>query len=257
MIIRNFYEGPMKEKLAQKIYCELELDIINGLYPINSKLPPERELAMKYDASRFAIREAIAMLINAGLAETKPQSGTFIKDFYHETSLDSLIKILRASNSIDIRTFQSFVDFKTVNDVTNAGRAAENITADSLKKIETLILKKKMNNDPQILAECDFNIYFEIIKASHDPINFAITVSLKPVRLMTIKLLYTLENYKDRIIENDIQLFKALSAHDSEEAKTVMKEKLHIFKDAIMHNARIEDGKIYFHKLDELIRNGE
>ena len=62
----------MKERLASKIFSELEKDILTGRYEVNSKLPPERELAERFNTSRFVIREAIAMLINAGLAETRP-----------------------------------------------------------------------------------------------------------------------------------------------------------------------------------------
>lgn len=254
MTAKTLHDRISKKKLAEKIYYELESDIIDGTYPINTKLPPERELALKYNASRFVIREAITMLINANLAETKPQSGTYIKDFYNEPSLDSLIKILKASNSIDVDTFQSFVQYLTTSDVNNASRAAENITEDSLRNIEALMLKKKINTDPHILADCDYGIYYEIMKSSHDPINIAITVSMKPVRIMALRLLYTLPYYKELVLENDIQLFNALSAHDRVKASILMKERISIFENTVMKNARIENGKIHFNIPDDLLK---
>ena len=62
--------------LSSKIFDKIRKDIINGVYPVGSKLTTE--LAVKHMASRFAVR-AIAMLSQNGFTETHPQSGTFIK----------------------------------------------------------------------------------------------------------------------------------------------------------------------------------
>ncbi len=103
------------------------------------------------------------MLINAGLAETRPQSGTFIKNFYDEPTLDSLIKILQTSKSMEVRTFESLINYKLINDVANIGRAAETMTKEDLDLLETLILKKKLNSPP-CAAECDYQIDNELQK---------------------------------------------------------------------------------------------
>ncbi len=235
----------MKERLASKIFNELEKDILQGLYPVNTKLPPERELAERFQTSRFIIREAIAMLINAGLAETRPQSGTFIKNFYDETTLDSLIKILQTAKSMEVRTFESTMNYKLTNDVANVGRAAETIAKEELDLLETLILKKKLNTDPRILAECDFQIDNEIAKAAKNIISFAVTISLKPLKLYILELLYKLADCRDIIIENDILLFNALAAHDSKKAMAVMRDRIFLIEDIVMKHVVVENGIIH------------
>lgn len=234
----------MKERLASKIYNELEKDILKGFYPVNTKLPPERELAERFDTSRFVIREAIAMLINAGLAETRPQSGTFIKNFYDETTLDSLIKILQTSKSMEIRTFESLMNYKLINDVANIGRAAETITKEELDLIETLILKKKLNTLPRILSECDYQIDNEIARAAKSMISLAVTISLKPLKVYIVENLYKIADCRDTIIENDILLFNALSAHDRKKAMSVMRDRIFLIEEIVMKNAVVENGTI-------------
>lgn len=234
----------MKERLASKIYNELEKDILKGFYPVNTKLPPERELAERFDTSRFVIREAIAMLINAGLAETRPQSGTFIKNFYDETTLDSLIKILQTSKSMEVRTFESLMNYKLINDVANIGRAAETMSREDLDLIETLILKKKLNTLPRILSECDYQIDNEIAKAAKSMISLAVTISLKPLKVYILELLYKIADCRDTIIENDILLFNALSAHDSKKAMSVMRDRIFLIEEIVMKHAVVENGMI-------------
>lgn len=235
----------MKERLASKIFNELEKDILQGSYPVNTKLPPERELAERFQTSRFIIREAIAMLINAGLAETRPQSGTFIKNFYDDTTLDSLIKILQTAKSMEVRTFESTINYKLTNDVANVGRAAEIISREELDVLETLILKKKLNTNPRILAECDYQIDSEIAKAAKNIISLAVTISLKPLKLYILELLYKLGDCRDIIIENDILLFNALVAHDSKKAMTVMRERISLVEEIVMKHVTVENGVIH------------
>ena len=244
----------MKERLASKIYKELEYDILRGFYPVNTKLPPERELAERFKTSRFVIRESIAMLINAGLAETRPQSGTFIKNYFDDTTLDSLIRILQSANSMELKTFDSFMNYKLTNDVANIGKAAEGIAKDELDVIETLILKKRLNDDLQVLAECDVELFHEITIATLDPISIAVSFTLKPLRTMVIKMVYDLFEDKktaiDNIIESDIRLYRALASHDSEKAMEAIKEKIAVFENLIMKIDRFENGKIYLNTSD-------
>jgi hypothetical protein len=176
------------------------------------------------------------MLINAGLAETRPQSGTFIKNFYDETTLDSLIKILQTSKSMEVRTFESLMNYKLINDVANVGRAAETMTKDALDLIETLILKKKLNTLPRILAECDYQIDNEIAKAAKSMISLAVSISLKPLKVYATELLYKLLDCRDLIIENDILLFK--------KAMSVIRDRIFLVEEIIMKHAVVENGMI-------------
>ena len=77
---------------------------------------------------------------------------------------------------------------------------------------------------------------------------------MKPVRIMALRLLYTLPYYKELVLENDIKLFNALSAHDRLKANILMKERISIFENTVMKNARIENGKIHFNIPDDLLK---
>ncbi|UPR50108.1 FCD domain-containing protein [Vibrio cyclitrophicus] len=56
----------------------LRKELSDGLYPIGSRLPPERDIAERLSVSRAVVREAIIMLELEGLVEVKKGSGVYI-----------------------------------------------------------------------------------------------------------------------------------------------------------------------------------
>lgn len=234
-----------KDKLIQQIYHDLEADIVHGLYPIDSKLPSERELSIKYDATRIVIREAIAMLTQSGLVETRPQKGTFIKDFYTELSLDSLINIIRISKNIDVKNLKSVMKFFSSSNIEQTTENSDKDISENLKRIEAAIVRKKLYDESQILSESDYEMLYEFAKICFDPLSIAITVSLKPLCLFISKIAYTISDVKEEIYECDVKQFKALNTHAYDKATKFLKEKISIFEKALMAIDKIENGKIF------------
>ncbi len=68
----------MKASAIPPRYMELYSDLIDKLpsYPIGSFLPSEQALCLAYDADRFNVRKALAMLVEEGYVERRQGSGT-------------------------------------------------------------------------------------------------------------------------------------------------------------------------------------
>lgn len=56
----------------------LEEKILSGDYPLNTKLPSERELSEMYEVSRITVRAAVEELVRNGLVEKKHGKGAFV-----------------------------------------------------------------------------------------------------------------------------------------------------------------------------------
>ena len=65
-------------RLFWRIVENIEKSIDSGVYPMGSRLPPERELAQSFDVSRPTIREAIIALEVRGRIEVKTGSGVYV-----------------------------------------------------------------------------------------------------------------------------------------------------------------------------------
>ena len=58
-----------KKLLYTSVYDKLYKMIIDGEYPLNSKLPSEPELAKSFGVSRMTLRQALALLQDDGLVK--------------------------------------------------------------------------------------------------------------------------------------------------------------------------------------------
>ncbi|WPC76550.1 FCD domain-containing protein [Vibrio porteresiae] len=62
----------------QEIGLVLRQQLIDGLYQVGERLPPERDIAEQLDVSRTVVREAIIMLELENLVEVKKGSGVYV-----------------------------------------------------------------------------------------------------------------------------------------------------------------------------------
>lgn len=65
---------PMYRQIAEDLRRKIESGELAG----GSQLPTELELREQYDASRNTVRDAIKLLTNRGMVETRPGQGTFV-----------------------------------------------------------------------------------------------------------------------------------------------------------------------------------
>lgn len=74
--------------------------ILSGELAAGTRIPPERELAEKMGVSRAVINAGIIALVSQGFLEVQPRQGTFVADYRHEGSLETLNAILDLKGEI-------------------------------------------------------------------------------------------------------------------------------------------------------------
>jgi len=101
------------------------------------KLPPERELAEKFNSSRTAVRESLRVLEHSGLIAIKIGSGggPFVKEVNNSAISKSMVDVIRRS---DI-TVKDFVEFRIGVEKLGIGSAIARITDDELNALKTSI----------------------------------------------------------------------------------------------------------------------
>ncbi len=75
-------EHPLVKLQVKTIANEIFLRIVSGEYAFGTRIPPERELATEFGASRGTIRQALDFLESYGAVARRAGSGTFIT--YHK-----------------------------------------------------------------------------------------------------------------------------------------------------------------------------
>jgi len=118
------------KRLYRKVMNKLLRLIENGEYPPGGRLPPERELAERFDVSRPTVREAIIALEAVGHVQVKTGSGVYV--------LDSP----QSSNGFDssITAFE-LTEARALIEGEAAALAATMITDEQLAELEQALLE--------------------------------------------------------------------------------------------------------------------
>lgn len=73
-------EATQRRPSHTQLARDLGIAIVTGVHPVGSTLPGEHEIAEQRGVSRSLVREALRMLSAKGLLESKPKTGTRIRD---------------------------------------------------------------------------------------------------------------------------------------------------------------------------------
>lgn len=215
----------MTQKYSDKIYEDIRREIISGTYAVNTRLPTERDMAEKYGTNRFAIREAMAMLVSSGFAETRPQSGTYVKDFYDNCTLEMLAQIMLISRKVDPQIMRSILKFREINETITAELAAQRVTDEDIEFLTANLDEKGRNLDePLKLAELDYDFHYRIIQASGDIIIRLIFTSMKQVYIVFTGFFYSIEGAAESSLSLNRKFLDHLKKRDSAKAKEAMRK---------------------------------
>lgn len=80
--------------LKELFIQQMENLILSGELKIGDKLPPERQLADAMQVSRSVVNSGIVELERKGFLVIQPRIGTFIADYRHNGTLDTLLAIM-------------------------------------------------------------------------------------------------------------------------------------------------------------------
>ncbi|MCD8514136.1 MAG: GntR family transcriptional regulator, partial [Nitrincola sp.] len=73
--------------------AQIEEMILEGTFNPGQRLPPERELAARFEVSRPSLREALQKLIARGLLTSRQGGGTYVAENLGSGFSDPLMKL--------------------------------------------------------------------------------------------------------------------------------------------------------------------
>lgn len=98
----NWYDNTTSMQLVQSrtsyvdaVERALKDAILGGEFTPGSKLPPERELALRFDINRVTLRTALTRLGQAGLLEVRQGRGYTVRDYQKHATLEIVGDLLR------------------------------------------------------------------------------------------------------------------------------------------------------------------
>jgi DNA-binding FadR family transcriptional regulator len=202
-------------RLYQQVVEKMMALINSGEYPPGSRLPPERELAERFDVSRLTIREAVIALEVREIVKVKTGSGVYVAD-------------RKSANShAGIGPFE-LTQARAIFEGEAAALAALMITDPELVELEeTLYLMDEENKDGDLTSQvADRKFHLIISRATRNPAILAMIQELWSIRENSAEIRRAYDGIckldgQNRLNEHK-EIFDAIKRRDSDGARKAM-----------------------------------
>jgi GntR family transcriptional regulator, transcriptional repressor for pyruvate dehydrogenase complex len=144
----------------------LEEELAGGGVQPGTKLPSERQLAIRFGVSRPVVREALRSLVERGLIEISPGRGAFVRAMRVSDAARPLAALYRRQNA----TPRDLVEARLMLEREAAGLAAERAAAGELEAMERVLQRFDRTGDLIERARCDIAFHSLIARMSQNPV---------------------------------------------------------------------------------------
>jgi DNA-binding FadR family transcriptional regulator len=149
-----------RETLPATIAATLRRQITSGELDPGRQLPGHRELAQQYGVSLSSMREAISMLVSAGLVETRAGRGTYV-------ALDP--PLAEAGPPLTRSEVEELVEARVVIEVQLAKLAAERATEEQVAALERAVeLMDEAATSPTSYPDADVEFHLALAAAANN-----------------------------------------------------------------------------------------
>ena len=212
------------------ISAYLRRAIETGAYSDGDRLPPERQLAVTFDAARSTVRRALDQLEKAGLISRRLGSGTFVGTpgvTGHAVDLADQISPLQ------------LIEARLAVEPFTTRLATLNATRRNLDDMEVVLARAEASiNDKDTFSRWDGEFHLLIARASSNPLLLNLYRQINQVRLHA-----QWDAMKEMILTPDVivaynqqhrSIYQALNQRDAQLAQALINEHLEKARDDLL-----------------------
>jgi len=233
-------------KISDIIMKELESMTVEGSFTAGQKLPPERELAARFEVSRPSLREAIQKLIARGVLTSRHGGGTYVSEQLGTSFADPLQDLLSSHDEF----LYDQLEFRDALESLAAYYAALRSTETDKAKLTQCFNQLVEANKNQIFdleAKLDMELHMTIAEAAH---NVVLLHSLRSLHAMLAKSissnlqnLFEKKSARHQIMEQHRTLYQAIMEGNADAARAAAHSHLGFVEENLL-NMRQEETRI-------------
>jgi GntR family transcriptional regulator, sialic acid-inducible nan operon repressor len=215
-----------RRKLFEQVAEHIQKEILHGTLKPGDRLPPERDLQLKFGVGRPAIREALISLQNQGLVEIMNGAPARVAMPTAEGVLQGMFPaVIQMLSTVEGQ--KHFQDLRLFFEVGLARRAALTVTDHDLVKLKVALdANKAAIGNRMRFIETDVAYHFVLAETTQNPVFSALhdgmSSWLKQQRVITLD-----QPDQERIAFAAHQkIYKAIAARDPDAAEKAMREHL-------------------------------
>ena len=141
--------------------------ILDGTFPVNSNLPPERELAESLGVTRPTLREALQRLSRDGWIEIHHGRPTRVKDYWHEGNLLILTAIAQHRDKVPQDFVANLLQIRLLIAPTYTRMAMQNSLNEVIHLLESL---QEVEDTAEEFTRRDLELHRQLTILSGNPV---------------------------------------------------------------------------------------
>ena len=223
------WELPLRP--AELVENRLINAIVDGEFPINARLPSERELAQRLGVTRPTLREALQRLARDGWIEIHHGKSTRVRDYWHEGNLAVLGTIARHRDHVPPDFVPNLLHVRELLAPAYARLAVKRAARNLAKLLEDY---QDLVDTPDAYAKADWELHKYLTIESGNPIFTLILNGFKELYPDMGRVYFTPPKARARSRKFYADLRAAAQARDPERAeaitRAVMRDSISLWK---------------------------
>lgn len=216
---------PARSSVSNDVSGQIIELIRGGKLSPGDRLPGERQLAEQLNVSRTSVRAGVMRLITMGLLDSRPGSGTYVREPGSEVLRDALAQHLFP----DPQTLNELFELREIIESEAAARAAKRATPDQIANMRRWadeIATAAQRKDRDGLAQADVEFHRQIVIATGNEVLLDVIDSIAPIlRDMRYASTASLE-----LLPGQRLILNAIEQHNSEAARHAMLDHLNMVR---------------------------
>lgn len=211
------------KKISAQIAEQIRSSILAGEFSPGDKLPPERELAEMFGASRPSVREALNLLNSSGLVMSYQGGGTIVKSLVETSAGNSLSDLIKGEQerALDV------IEVRKCMEAWTSYYAAQRALPDDLRKMEKIVAEMERNLEGMKPSQdLDANFHIIIAQATHNVVWLHLMQSIfdamKEFQRGVWRAVYLTEEDHRNLFLHHRAVYEAIRDRDAERARDEM-----------------------------------
>lgn len=228
-------------KISDIITQELERLILEGTFKPGQKLPPERELAERFEVSRPSLREAIQKLAARGVLSSKHGGGTYVSEQLGSSFTDPLQALLSSHEEFLYDQLEFRDALEGLSAYYAALRATDTDKMMLTKRYQALVEANQQENSEQE-SKLDAAFHMAIAECAHNVVLLHTLRSLFSTLEQSISAnltnLFEKKDARGQVMAQHQALYEAIMASKPEEARAAVHAHLVFVEDNLLEMRR-------------------
>ena len=213
----------VRSGLAEQVAEQLLQDIVDGVYPPESRLPPEPVLADETGVSRLTLREAVKSLGQRGVLRVEQGRGTFVNPQARWLPFDPqlLSTLVKRDHDLALR----LTEVRSIVEVGAASLSAKRRSAEALAEMGAALDRARAaheRGDAEAFSRADIDFHLALLRSVGNdfvPALLApVDAGLREIRLQTSQN----QTVNERALEMHTMIYEAIRKRSPRTAADLM-----------------------------------